>query len=250
MRIYKNESGTIVIDGQWDTVIHNGDPLMINHMNDVLVTNFNFVKYEPETLSMENDKSRKVIVVANQVKDPLPGEDVVVILSFNDHTNSGTLSPVRVGQIARVSTSGIEGKVVALDKSIRGIHRVQIRPLKTNESFVSAASSNLLKGEIIELREVSENINTDKLVDENLALSNLLQCDAVKDPTRAELMSALLKGLPVLYCGHILNSDKFSVEWRDTSVSFSTLTRIKCIFEKNGVFPELVILYPSTTFKP
>ena len=104
--------------------------------------------------------TNKTAVVA-----PAAGATVTVGLSVNDHYSSGTMSPIRVGETVRIASSGIEGKVLTIDKTVASTHTCTIRPLKSTLAFVSAGSANLLAGEILKLAsnteagESSANIN-------------------------------------------------------------------------------------------
>ncbi len=101
----------------------------------------------------------------NAVVAPGVGTTVTVTLSTNDHYDSGTKSPIRVGETARIASSGIEGKVLTINTATPNGHFCTIRPLKSTLAFVSAGSANLLAGEIIKLGsnteagEASSNIN-------------------------------------------------------------------------------------------
>ena len=66
--------------------------------------------------------------------------------------SSGTQSPVRVGEVVRIMTSGIEGQVTAVNKSVANAHTATITPLRAADAFVSAGSANLLAGEYLLLR--------------------------------------------------------------------------------------------------
>ncbi len=101
-------------------------------------------------------KLHVAISVATAVVAPAAGADVTVVASAGDHTNSGTWSPWRVGEVVRVASSGIEGKVVSTNKNSAGAHSAVIRPAKTTTAFVSAGSANLLVGETLNFMGVTE----------------------------------------------------------------------------------------------
>jgi len=86
------------------------------------------------------------------ITGPVAGAEVTVTLAAESYTSSGTLSPIRVGEVVRVMTSGIEGQIVAVNKTTAGAHTATIRPLQLANAFVSAGSANLLAGEYLLLR--------------------------------------------------------------------------------------------------
>lgn len=104
--------------------------------------------------------TNKTAVVA-----PAAGATVTIAISTNDHYDSGTMSPIRVGETVRLASNGVEGKVLTVNKSVDNAHTMTVRPLKASQAFVSAGSANLLAGEIIKLAanteagEASSNIN-------------------------------------------------------------------------------------------
>lgn len=108
--------------------------------------------YHHESLGKLHSK----ITVNAQITAPAAGADVTVTLTAADHANSGTQSPVRVGEVVRVSTSGIEGKIVAVNKTTPNAHTATIRPLQSGQAFVTAGSANLAAGELLEFKGVTE----------------------------------------------------------------------------------------------
>ena len=111
------------------------------------------------------------MTVKTAVVAPAAGATVTVALAVNDHYDGGTKSSVRVGETARIASSGIEGKVLTIDKSVNSAHTCTIRPLKSTLAFVSAGSANLLANDVIkwggntEAGEASGKINPQIPVD-------------------------------------------------------------------------------------
>lgn len=101
-------------------------------------------------------KLHSKITVQTQVTAPAAGADVTVVATAGDHTNSGTWSPWRVGEVVRASTSGVEGKIVSVNKTTPNAHSAVIRPLKSTQAFVSAGSANLAAGELLQFMGVTE----------------------------------------------------------------------------------------------
>jgi hypothetical protein len=83
---------------------------------------------------------------------PAAGADITVTLASESYTSSGTLSPIRVGEVVRIMTSGYEGQIVSVNKATAGAHTATIRPLQAAVALVSAGSANLLAGEYLLLR--------------------------------------------------------------------------------------------------
>ena len=104
--------------------------------------------------------TNKTAVVA-----PAAGATVTVTLPAGDHYNAGTQSAIRVGETVRIASSGIEGKILTVNKATPGAHFCTIRPLRLDKAFVSAGSANLLVNEVIQLAgnteagEASSNID-------------------------------------------------------------------------------------------
>lgn len=96
------------------------------------------------------------IKVKTQVTAPAAGASVTVTLDTTDYFNSGTQSPIRVGEVVRIDSSGFEGKITAIDTSTPNAHTATILPLKSSAAFVSAGSANLLAGEILLFRGITE----------------------------------------------------------------------------------------------
>lgn len=101
-------------------------------------------------------KLHSKINVNAQITAPAAGADVTVTLQAGDHFSSGTQSPVRVDEVVRVSTSGVEGKIVSVNKTTPNAHTATIRPLQSGQAFVSAGSANLLAGELLQFMGPTE----------------------------------------------------------------------------------------------
>jgi hypothetical protein len=104
------------------------------------------------------DAGKLMSAVTNKtaVVAPAVGATVTVTIAVNEHYDSGTKSPIRVGETVRIASSGIEGKVLTVDKTTPSAHFMTIRPLKSTQAFVSAGSANLLANEILKLGSNTE----------------------------------------------------------------------------------------------
>ena len=100
----------------------------------------------------------------NNVSAPV-NTSVTFTLSPGDHFNSGTQSPLRVGETLRVASSNIEGEVTAVSTVTAGAFTATVVPKQITQGFSSAGSTSLLAGEILifggdmDAGEASSNIN-------------------------------------------------------------------------------------------
>lgn len=98
-------------------------------------------------------ESRGKLMVAvtnlNAVVAPAAGATVSLVLASGDHFDSGTDSPLRVGETVRIASSNIEGKILTINETTPGAHAFTVRPLRAADAFVSQGSANLLAGEIL-----------------------------------------------------------------------------------------------------
>jgi hypothetical protein len=103
------------------------------------VQNRNFFWFE--------SRGKNQIAVTNlaQVTTPAAGATVTVTIPAGDLYDSGTQSPLRVGETVRVASSNIEGEIL----TVPAVNQCTIRPKQVGQAFVSADSTSLLAGEIL-----------------------------------------------------------------------------------------------------
>lgn len=103
------------------------------------VQNRNFFWFE--------SRGKNQIAVTNlaQVTTPAAGATVTVTIPAGDLYDSGTQSPLRVGETVRVASSNIEGEIL----TVPAVNQCTIRPKRDDQAFVSAGSTSLLAGEIL-----------------------------------------------------------------------------------------------------
>lgn len=103
------------------------------------VQNRNFFWYQ--------SRGKNQIAVTNlaQVTTPAAGATVTVTIPAGDLYDSGTQSPLRVGETVRVASSNIEGEIL----TVPAVNQCTIRPKQVGQAFVSAGSTSLLAGEIL-----------------------------------------------------------------------------------------------------
>ena len=93
------------------------------------------------------------------------GATVTLTLAAANHYNSGTQSPLRVGETVRIASSNIEGKILSVNTTTANAHTFTVRPLQSTQAFASAGSSSLLANEVLlfagftEAGEASTQIN-------------------------------------------------------------------------------------------
>lgn len=121
-------------------------------------------------------KLMQSVEVATAVVAPAVGATVTIALVAADHYDSGTKSAMRVGETVRIASSGIEGKVLTVNKATPNGHFFTVRPLKAAQAFVSAGSANLLAGDVVKLAGNTEageaSINIDPLISIDSRVSN------------------------------------------------------------------------------
>lgn len=141
------------------------------------------------------DTGKLMAAVTNKtaVVAPAAGATVTVGIDTDDHWDSGTKSPIRVGETARVASSGIEGKILSVNKTVDNAHTMTVRPLKSTEAFISAGSLNLLANDIIkfgsntEAGEASSNIDPQMPIDERITNTTTEIRDDWNATDRAEM---------------------------------------------------------------
>jgi hypothetical protein len=104
-----------------------------------LVKNQNFFWYE--------SRGKNQIAVTNlvPVTSPAAGATVTVNIPAGELYDSGTYSPLRVGETVYVASSNVEGEII----SVPSPDQCTVRPKRADQAFVSAGSADLLAGEIL-----------------------------------------------------------------------------------------------------
>lgn len=103
------------------------------------VKNRNFFWFE------SRGKNQIAVTNLTQVTGPAAGATVTVNIPAGDLYDSGTDSPLRVGETVYVASSNIEGEILTVPSP----DQCTIRPKQSSQAFVSAGSANLLAGEIL-----------------------------------------------------------------------------------------------------
>lgn len=92
-------------------------------------------------------KGKNQLAVTNlaQVTTPAAGATVTVSIPASQLYDSGTYSPLRVGETVYVASSNIQGQIITVPTP----DSATIRPVDSSQAFVSAGSTSLLAGEIL-----------------------------------------------------------------------------------------------------
>ena len=84
------------------------------------------------------------------------GATITLTLASGDHYNAGTQSPLRVGEIVRVASSNVEGKILSINTASAGAFTFTVRPLKSTDRFATAGQNSLIGGEVLIFGGISE----------------------------------------------------------------------------------------------
>ena len=84
-------------------------------------------------------KMHQAVQVQANVPGATNGSAVTFTLTSGSHYESGKKSPIRVGEVVEIASTGIQGKVISVDKTSDGAHTATVRPLSATQQFESAA---------------------------------------------------------------------------------------------------------------
>jgi len=105
------------------------------------------------------------IQAAANVSAATPGGTITVTLAAGDHYNSGTESPVRVGETVRVASTNVEGEILAITGTTAYAFTFTVRPKISTQTLASAGGTSLLSTDVLLLGgdmdagEASDSIN-------------------------------------------------------------------------------------------
>ena len=96
------------------------------------------------------NRGKLMVAVSNltAVVAPAAGATVTLSIAAADYFST-TESPLRAGETVRVASSNVEGVILAVDDTTPSAFTFTVRPKKSTQAFVSAASLNLLAGEVL-----------------------------------------------------------------------------------------------------
>jgi hypothetical protein len=122
------------------------------------------------------------------------GATITVTLAAGDHYNSGTQSPLRVGETVYVASTNVGGEILSIDTSTPSAHTFTVRPKKSTEALASAggsgsllATDTLIFGGITDAGEASDSNTTQVHLDEKFTNTTTEIRDTFKATDRAEM---------------------------------------------------------------
>jgi len=103
-------------------------------------------KLKVENESFYHYEKRRLLapVQVASVSGGTTGATAAVTIASGSHYDSGSKSPIRVGEVYMISASGILGKVLSVNKATASGHVANIAPLKSTQAFNPAANDFLL----------------------------------------------------------------------------------------------------------
>jgi hypothetical protein len=89
------------------------------------------------------NRGKLMVAVTNlsKVTTPAAGATVTVTLTSADHYNSGTQSPLRVGETVRIAANNVEGEILSINTSTPNGHFCTIAPKQSTQAFVGPTGS-------------------------------------------------------------------------------------------------------------
>lgn len=72
------------------------------------------------------------------------GANGVVTITSGSHLNSGTQSPLRVGEVVENPRTGVFGKITAINKASANAHTATIEPSRSTDTFTMANNDHLV----------------------------------------------------------------------------------------------------------
>jgi len=89
------------------------------------------------------------IQIATAVTANVAGATVSLTLASGDHFNSGTQSPLRVGETIRIASTNVEGEIIAITGTTANAFTFQIRPKISTQALNSLGSTQLLTTDVL-----------------------------------------------------------------------------------------------------
>lgn len=124
--IYGNENYMVILEALGNTY------------QEVNADGRDFYHYEQGGAVME------AVKVNANVTGISAGANITVTLHSSSHRDSGTDSPIRVGETVRIMSSGFEAKIISVNKATAGAHTATLKPVRTTDALVSAGQTTVL----------------------------------------------------------------------------------------------------------
>ena len=77
------------------------------------------------------------------------GNTITLTLAAGFHYNSGTQSPLRVGETVRVASTNVEGEILAINSTVPSAFTFTVRPKISTQSLASAGSASILASDVL-----------------------------------------------------------------------------------------------------
>lgn len=140
-------------------------------------------------------------VQVTSVANGTTGATATVTIAAGSHYNAGTQSPLRVGSVLAIQSSNIEGKIIAINKTVANAHTADVAPLKTTQAFNPAANDWLEIRGATEMGEASSAINPMINPTTKFTFSTTEHRDdyVISDRAYAERLEFDFNGQPIIY---------------------------------------------------
>jgi hypothetical protein len=96
----------------------------------------------------EDSNLHSSVRAAAQVTGTGAGASVTVAAHSSDHFSSGTKSPLVVGHVYEVHTSGVQAQCTAINTTTPNAHTFTLKPINAADAVTSAGSANILADEL------------------------------------------------------------------------------------------------------
>jgi hypothetical protein len=77
------------------------------------------------------------------------GNTITLTLAAGFHYNSGTQSPLRVGETVRVASTNVEGEILTVNSTVPSAFTFTVRPKISTQSLASAGSASFLASDVL-----------------------------------------------------------------------------------------------------
>jgi hypothetical protein len=138
-------------------------------------------------------KLMQAVGVAAAVTANTNGATVTFTLASGFHFDSGTLTPIRVGETVRVASTNVEGEIIAITDTTPNAFQFQVRPKQTGQNLATAGSTQflttdyLLLGGDMDAGEASGSINPQIHLDQRYSNTTTEMRETWRATDRAEM---------------------------------------------------------------
>lgn len=138
-------------------------------------------------------KLMQAVGVASAVAANTAGATVTFTLAVGFHYDSGTTTPLRVGETIRIASTNVEGEIIAITDTTPNAFQFQVRPKQTTQALNTAGSTQflttdyLLLGGDMDAGEASGPIDPQIHLDQRYANSTTEMRETWRATDRAEM---------------------------------------------------------------